>query len=356
MAAVFVLVAFGLVILYSLTMNVEKPDYATFWEQVVFACVGLTLLLVVSMIDYRYFRSLGWVLFAIGALSLIAVLLFGVTIHGSRSWFRIGSMTVQPVEFAKLCLIIFFAKYFSEHAADLLHLRHLLVSGAGFGLYIFLVLFQPDLGSGLILLGLFIAMAMLVNVRRSHILLLVTLLLVGMVVSWFFLLQPYQQDRILTLVNPGRDPLGQGYNVKQAVVAIGSGRLFGRGLGLGPQSQLNFLPEQKTDFIFAAIAEELGFVGASLLVVLFGLLFYRLFRIARRCRDNFGVYLIFGVAVALCIQMVMNIGMNLGLMQVAGVPLPFLSAGGSSLITTLIAIGVVQSVARRHQQPLLRSS
>lgn len=344
------LVVFGLVILFSLTLNVENPDLSTFRQQAVFAAIGCVLLFVFSTVDYRYLRSYGWPLFALGVVLLLAVLLFGQEIRGARSWFAIGTLTFQPVEAAKLCLIIFFAKYFSDHASDLTQLRHLIVSGAGAGLYLVLVMVQPDLGSAMILLGLFLAMALFVNVRRTHLGILLIVFVVGAVLSWLFLLRPYQKERIRTVFQPSRDPLGIGYNVKQATVAIGSGRLFGRGLGLGTQSQLKFLPEQKTDFIFAVIAEELGFVGAGVLVLLFLFLFYRCYRIAQSCRDAFGVYLIFGIFVVFFLHTVMNIGMNIGLMPVVGVPLPFLSAGGSSLITTLLAVGIVESVAIRQKR------
>lgn len=348
LALTVLLVAFGLAVLYSLTLNVDKPDLRPFQEQALFAVVGFAALFAVSCIDYRFFRSYGWVVFGIGAVLLLTVLVFGTEIRSARSWFTLGPWTVQPVELAKICLIVFFAKYFTDRSRDVFGMRHLVVAGAGAGLYLILVLLQPDLGSAMILLALFVALALLVNVQRAHLVLLTGVFVLGAVASWFLLLRPYQKERIRNVFNPGRDPLKLGYNVKQATVAIGAGRLFGRGLGLGTQSQLNFLPEQKTDFIFAVIAEELGFLGASVLLLLYAVLLYRLYALARRCRDEFGVYLIFGIFTMLFVQSAMNIGMNIGLLPVAGLPLPFLSAGGSSLITALVAIGMVQSVYIRH--------
>lgn len=342
---VVLFVAVSLVMLYSLSLNVDAPDLKTFREQVIFVVIGFLIFFVVSTIDYRTLRGFSLPLFAFGAMLLLAVLLFGSTIRGTKSWFVIGPWTFQPVEFAKIFLVLFFAKYLSDHPGDLLRLRHLFICGAGVGLYLLLTFLQPDPGSSLILLGLFFGITLLVNVRRSHLLLLLVVLVIGAALSWFFVLRDYHRERILLVFDPARDPLGRGYNVQQAKIAIGAGRMFGRGLGLGSQSQLNFLPEQKTDFIFAAIAEELGFVGAALLITLFGLLFHRLARIARRCRDDFGLYLVFGIFIVLFLQMVMNIGTNLGLFPVAGVPLPLISAGGSSLITTMIALGIVESVA-----------
>lgn len=349
-AIILALVAFGVAMLYSLTLNVVAPDFSTFRDQLIFAAIGLVLFFAASLVDYRYLKSYGWPLFALGIILLVGVLLFGTEIRGVKSWFIVGGMTFQPVEIAKLLLVIFFAKYFSEHAGDLLRLRHLLISGAGTGVYALLVILQPDLGSALILLGSFLAIVVLVNVRRSHLVLLVAVLIAASIASWFLVLRGYQRDRILTVLDPKSDPLGRGYNVQQAIVAIGSGRIFGRGLGLGSQSQLNFLPEQNTDFIFAVVAEELGLVGATVLLALFCWLLLRLFRIARNCQDDFGTYLVFGIAMILFVHMLMNIGMNLGLLPVAGVPLPFVSSGGSSLIMMLAAMGVVESVAMRSRR------
>lgn len=353
-ASILVLVAFGLVMLYSLTLNVTQPDVTSFYQQLLFAVVGLVVFCVVALIDYRYYRSYGWVLFGLGAVLLVAVLVFGTEIRNAKSWFVFGPFTFQPVEFVKPLLVLFFAKYFSDHTEDLLHFRHLIVSGAGATLYAVLVMLQPDFGSALILLGVFLCVAVFVNVRRSHLAFLFLLLLLIGGIGWRLVLRDYQRNRILAVVNPSRVSLQQKYNVEQATVAIGSGRFFGRGLGLGTQSQLNFLPEQKTDFIFAVIAEELGFVGGTILFGLYALFFFRCYRLASRCRDEFGTYVIFGIAMATFIQLSMNIGMNLGLFPVAGVPLPFVSYGGSSLLAMLLACGMIESVAIRSNRATTR--
>lgn len=347
-AVVALLIAFSIVMLYSLTLNVDKPDFATFHQQLLYAGIGLLVAIVVGVVDYRYAKGYGWVLFGAGLLLLAAVLAFGTEIRNTRGWFVLGPVTFQPVELAKLTMVIFFAKYFTEHADDLLRVRHLIVSGAGTLIAAALVMAQPDFGSALILLTTFLIIALFVNVRRLHLFFLVGGLVASIVLAWFFVLHGYQRERIRVLFQPSLDPLGIGYNVKQATVAIGAGWLYGRGLGLGTQSQLNFLPEQKTDFIFAVIAEELGFVGAVVLLTLYFLLFWRLFRIAQRSRDAFASHFTFGFAAVLFTQMVMNVGMNLGVMPVIGVPLPFVSAGGSSLLMFLIGIGLVQSIHARE--------
>ncbi len=347
-ASVVLLSLFGLVMLYSLTLNVANPDVASFHQQILFAVVSIVVFFFAMLLDYRYYRSYGWVLFAVGVVSLLGVLFFGTEIRSAKSWFVLGSLTFQPVELGKVLLILFFAKYFSDHARDLTRFRHLAVSGAGTAVYLILVMLQPDFGSALILLGLFLAVAIFVNVRRLHLVLLLLILIIVSVIAWEFMLQDYHRSRILAVVSPSHVSLQQRYNVEQATVAVGSGRLFGRGLGLGTQSQLNFLPEQKTDFIFAVVAEELGFMGAAALLGLYGFLFFRLYKIATRCRDEFGVYIVVGVGAAIFIQMGMNIGMNLGLFPVAGVPLPFVSYGGSSLLSLFLAIGIVESVVIRN--------
>ncbi|MBI4415282.1 MAG: rod shape-determining protein RodA [Candidatus Kerfeldbacteria bacterium] len=347
-ASVVLLSLFGLVMLYSLTLNVANPDVASFHQQILFAVVSIVVFFFAMLLDYRYYRSYGWVLFAVGVVALLGVLFFGTEIRSAKSWFVLGSLTFQPVELGKVLLILFFAKYFSDHARDLTRFRHLAVSGAGTAVYLILVMLQPDFGSALILLGLFLAVAIFVNVRRLHLVLLLLILIIVSVIAWEFMLQDYHRSRILAVVSPSHVSLQQRYNVEQATVAVGSGRLFGRGLGLGTQSQLNFLPEQKTDFIFAVVAEELGFMGAAALLGLYGFLFFRLYKIATRCRDEFGVYIVVGVGAAIFIQMGMNIGMNLGLFPVAGVPLPFVSYGGSSLLSLFLAIGIVESVVIRN--------
>ena len=216
-------------------------------------------------------------------------------------------------------------------------------------------MFQPDLGSAMILFLTWLAMVLLLPVPKKTILAIFLIILVLAAGAWLFVLQDYQKDRLLTFVQPQRDPLGSGYNVRQSVVAVGSGQVLGRGLALGSQSQLNFLPEQETDFIFAVIAEELGFVGAGLLLLLFASLFLRLYKIARETRDDFGNFLCLGIITYLTIQTFINIGMNLGIAPVTGIPLPLVSYGGSSLVSILIALGIVLNVNGKNQGSIFGS-
>lgn len=338
------LVLLGLAAIYSVTINVDQPDYGEVIRQSIFSIIGFVFLFFGSFFDYRFYRSAAWLIYAAGVVLLLGVLLFGSQIRGAQGWFVIGSVTIQPVEVAKLCLIIFLSRFFADYHDRDRHWRLIGVSGAATGLYVALVIAQPDLGSAMLMLIAWILMLMCTKVRRSVLLWLFVGIAISAGLAWQFVLQDYQRDRVIAFVNPAADPLGQGYNVTQSIVAIGSGKLFGRGLGLGTQSQLKFLPEAEEDFIFAVIAEELGFVGVVLLLSLFLVLFWRMYRALRNSYDNFSFFLVLGILFMIFIQMAVNIGTNLGLLPVAGVPLPLISAGGSSLIMTLFAIGIVESV------------
>ena len=224
------------------------------------------------------------------------------------------------------------------------------MTGVPVALYAILVMFQPDFGSAALMMGVWALMLLMAGMDRKVMLWSLMGGVTLMVGSWLFLFQDFQKERVMTLLQPERDPLGIGYNVTQARIAIGSGRLWGKGLGFGSQSQLQYLPEAQTDFIFAAIAEEFGFVGVLLVLGAFLLLFWRLWMLLRRVRDDFSTFLIVGFTAMLGIQMVVNIGMNLGLVPVTGLPLPFVSYGGSSLVSSLIAFGILESISVRTQQ------
>ncbi len=274
--------------------------------------------------------------------------------RGTAGWLHFGFFQVQPVEMAKLTLIIFLASFISKKKTELGEIVRIIVSFVLVFVLVVLVLKQPDLGSALVLSGIWAGMLFVSGIRIKH---LILLLVVGMTVigsSWFFL-APYQKDRVLTVLEPQADPKGSGYNVMQAIVAVGSGGLNGKGIGHGSQSQLNFLPEKHTDFIFSVIAEELGLFGSFLVLFLYGVILYRLKCIALSSQDNFGYLLTVGVMIMLFVQMLVNIGMNIGILPVTGIPLPLLSYGGSSLVTVLAALGLVSGVYMRRRSKLLPS-
>ncbi len=342
---VFFLVIIGVVGIYSIEVTADQPDYSLVIRQVVFFALGLILMLGAMVIDYRTIRGWSWILYGLAATMLTGVLLFGSTIRGTKGWFLIyGDFGFQPVELVKIIIIVLLAKLYYDWRGEVQTVKQLFIAGGLVGGLVVLVLVQPDFGSAFIMMALLIGTLLVVKMKRSYLIwMLIAILLLG-VITWQFVLRDYQKERIITFLNPDLDPYGSGYNIKQSIIAVGSGNFFGRGLALGPQSRLNFLPVQETDFIFAVIAEQLGLIGVALLITLFTILVYRMIRIARRARDDFGLFIIVGIVIYISAQTVMNIGMNIGLLPIAGVPLPFVSYGGSSLIASVILIGLVQSV------------
>ena len=282
-------------------------------------------------------------------LSLIAVWFFGRSIRGSTRWIDLGFFRLQPAEFAKLISVIIMAKFLDQSGEKIKNFRYVLLSAIYVGIPAFLILIEPDLGSSLVIVFTWAAMLFFSRMNKKH---FAVLLIAGIVLStfsWFFVLHDYQKSRVYSFVDPSKDPQGRGYNVLQSIIAVGSGSLTGRGVGRGLQSQLKFLPERQTDFIFASTAEELGLLGSLFILGMFTLMFSRMVKAAASARDNFGMYLTLGIFFMLLFQVVVNVGMNIGLLPVTGIPLPLLSFGGSSLLTTMLALGLVQSVIARQK-------
>lgn len=347
---VLLLMIFGLVALYSLQMNVSEPDFTLFKRQLIFVISGLIIFFLFSFINYHFWGDYYKVIFFFTLLLLGGVLVLGITIGGTTGWYAFLGQTFQPVELAKLALVIFLSRYFSEHAKDIHLIKYIIISGLISSILIWLVIIQPDLGSAIILIITWIVMVMLLPLRRKYLLNILFIIILLIIISWLFILRDYQQERVLTFLQPQRDPLGTGYNVTQSIIAVGSGRLIGRGLALGSQSQLNFLPAQETDFIFAVIAEELGLIGSTILLLLFFSLFYRLFRIVKATHDSLGIFLVLGLLTFLIAQLFINIGMNMGLAPIAGLPLPLVSYGGSSLISTLMALAIIHNIHLKNKE------
>ncbi len=340
--AIFFLVSLSLAILYGISINTANTGL--FVKQLIVVAIGFAAFFIISNLNYRLWMMYSKAFYAVGVLGLLFVLVFGVTIRGTTGWVSFAGFSFQPVEFAKIALIIMLAKYFSDHGRQFFLWRHILASGAMTAVYVALVLKQPDFGSAIVLLGTWFLMLMVVGVPRKHLIILVSTFLVVAVGAWFFVLKDYQKDRIMTFVNPQADILGVGYNVRQSVIAVGSGQIIGRGFGLGSQSQLKFLPEPETDFVFAVLAEEFGLIGVLILFAGFGALLYRLFRIAHKTGDNFAAFFCLGLAALMTVQTFINIGMNIGIAPVTGIPLPFISSGGSSLLGFFVAFGIVSSI------------
>jgi len=336
------LFSIGIAIIYSTTYGMTGGGKEAV-QQGIFGGIGLLAFLVVAFFDYRTFRGTSGILYFI-TIALLAIVFFtGVTTMGATRWIDIGGFKFQPSEFAKLFMIIAMAKYFSDHAEDMHNFKRIVISGIYFAIPTFMVIMQPDLGTALVFIVIWVSMLAVSRIQFKHFLILTAGALLLLPIGWATM-HDYQRDRITALVNPASDPKGAGYNVNQAQIAIGSGQFLGRGLGHGPQSQLNFIPEKHTDFIFAALSEEMGFLGALLVIVLFATLIARGIMIAAKSRDYFGMYLSTGIVALLAFHIFLNIGMNVGIAPVAGIPLPLISLGGSSVIVIFILLGILESI------------
>lgn len=347
--AMFILLCLSASVLYSLNLNIEASDFLVFKKQLIFILLGLVLFFLVANINYKVWSTFSKLIYILFAIVLLAVAFFGQEIKGTTGWIVIGPFSLQPVEFAKVACLLLLARYFADNSRDFYMFRHIFFSGMIVMFYVALVLLQPDLGSSLVMVGAWILMLLFTGLRKKYLIWLSIAFVVVATCAWFFVLAPYQKSRILVFFNPGLDPQGRGYNVLQSITAVGSGQLWGRGLALGSQSNLRFLPEPGTDFIFAVIAEDLGLLGVLLVLGLLGFIVYRLFGVVRLCQDDYGTYLVFGIVAMLLVQSFINIGMNMGISPVTGIPLPLVSAGGSSLWAVMIALGIAQSVYIRNR-------
>ena len=340
--AVILLIGIGLVAQYSL--NLDSEGFSSFKRQAIFAIVGICIFFGITFTNYRRFKEYAYYIYGFSILLLVASLIFGQIVRGTRGWF----LGFQVAEFAKFALIIVLARFWSDKLEKYPRTKTILIGLVIAILSVLLVLKQPDFGSAFILaLITFFSIAM-IDRSWKNVIKIILLSIIVLVVSWLFVFKSYQKERVLNFIDPQRDPFESGYQVTQSIVAVGSGKFLGRGFGLGSQSQLKFLPEAKTDFVFSVIAEELGFVFSFITVALYGIIFWRLALICYRAYDDFSLLVVYGVAAFLISQVMINIGMNLGLAPITGITLPFLSYGGSSLIVSLMTIGLVESV-QRHQ-------
>jgi len=337
-----------LTMLGAVTMFTFEGDNFFFDRQLMWVAIALLGLLLVYVPDYRFLRS-GNTLFFIYLVSiflLALVLIVGVTVKGAKSRFDIGFFAVQPSEYAKLVLIAVLAKYFSKRHELIGDFKNILVSGAYAFVPFALVAVQPDFGSALILGCIWFGMVLVAGISLRHLMVVGTVGVLALSLLWTVGFEDYQKERILTFLNPLEDIQGAGYNAYQSTIAVGSGQVFGKGVGYGTQSKLQFLPEYETDFIFAAFAEEWGFVGAILLFSLFGIVVWRLLYHALHAATNFEKLFAVGVTILVMSHFLVHIGMNIGLLPVTGTTVPFLSYGGSHLLTEFVAIGMVMAMSR----------
>jgi rod shape determining protein RodA len=345
------IVTLSIVLLYSATSERLEGPSGVHLKQLVWTVIGLLSMFAVLCIHYQTLCRHAYVLYGVLLVSLVIVLLFGRVVNGSQRWLVLGPWHMQTSELAKPVLILVLARYFTEHTpagTASLGFRNLLLPVLLVGLPFVLIVKQPNLSTAMVLVVLLGVMALMIGLHRTT---LITLLLLGIGVvplAWTLVLKDYQRARLLTLLNPQPDLLGAGYHSWQSKIAIGSGGLWGKGLLAGTQSRLSFLPERHTDFIFAVLAEEVGFVGVVLLLGLFACLLVHGFLIAYRSRDRLGALVATGVVTMLAVQVFLNIGMTIGLVPIIGLPLPLMSYGGSSLVMTFLCLGLLMNVRMRR--------
>ncbi len=345
--AVVLLVILGIVLIYSISL---EPGKSFVLQQSIFACIGLVGMVILSFVDYRALGTASISMYIMGVVLLALLLIpgIGTEIAGSTRWINLGFFQFQPSELFKLILIIVLAKYYSARMGDI-SFRHIIYGFIITLVPMILVLAEPDFGSAIVLLVIFITILVASGIRRIHLFIIGVSSLVFTPVTWY-LLKEYQKERILSFIDPGANPFGSGYNILQSIIATGSGRLWGRGLGYGPQSQLNFLPVQQSDFIFGVACEQLGFIGGLVILGFFGIIISRIISLAGIAKDNFGTLLAVGIAGMFIFQVLVNAGMNIGIMPITGITLPLVSYGGSSLIVSLALIGILQSIYMRHKK------
>ncbi len=330
-----------------LTMNSFTASNPYFTKQIVVIAIGAIVFLGASQIDWRFLRRPAVAASIFGALivPLLALIILGQEVKGAKSWFSIGSLGIEPVEFVKLALIIALAKYFSRRHTEIRNIRHVFVSGAYAAIVFVLVALQPDFGGAIIIFLIWLSMVLVSGISRKHLGAVFGAGLVAFALLWFFGFHDYQKQRIMTFLNPTANIQGAGYNAYQSTIAVGSGEIFGKGIGYGTQSKLRFLPEYQTDFIFAAFAEEWGFVGILFVFALDGVIFWRIARTAVRGASNFETLFALGVLFYFFAHFLLHVGINLGVLPVTGTTIPFMSFGGSHLMAEFLALGMLSGMA-----------
>jgi len=317
-----------------------------FEKQIIWIIISLCLFFLFSFIDFRFLRRTDILvaIFLVFSALLLFLFILGSTVKGATSWFDFGGFSFQPSDLMKLVVVIILAKYLSRRYVEIAHPKHIFISGLYAFVPFVLVFLQPDFGSAVIIFLVWIGMMFVSGISKKHLLLIFSIIAFVFLFIWLFIFQPYQKDRIINFIHPLADIQGSGYNAYQSTIAVGSGQILGKGIGYGTQSRLQFLPEHETDFIFASFAEEWGFLGVLVLLILLGLVIWRILVNASFGVSNFEILYGLGVAILFTSQMVINIGVNIGLLPVTGTTLPFLSYGGSHLLTEFIALGILMGM------------
>ncbi len=340
------LIGTGVLMIYSATFQTLSAQL--YVRQLQWFAVSLVLFVILLNVDYHFLADSSLPLYLGSVILLIAVLFFGKRISGAKSWFALGYFNFQPSEIAKIATILFLAKYLSDETRMFLELRDFLMSGLIVAIPMFLIILQPDMGTTLTFLPPLILLMFLAGMRYKWIFMAILSGIACLPVFWLFLKQ-YQKDRILTFIDPSKDPLGAGYQIIQSKIAVGSGRLFGKGL-LSKQTQayLDYIPEKHTDFVFSVLAEDFGLIGVIVTLSLYFILMIRILFTAKQARDRVGVFIVMGLFAIFFFHFIINVGMIVGLMPITGLPLPLMSYGGSSLLSTVAAIAIIMNVRMRR--------
>ncbi|MCR4334542.1 MAG: rod shape-determining protein RodA [Patescibacteria group bacterium] len=334
------------------TMDSFVGDSPLFEKQLTWIIISIIIFFIFSFMDFRFLRRTEVVtsLFLASVLSLIAILLFARVIKGAQSWFNFGGVSFQPSDPIKLVLILILAKYFSRRHIEIANLRHIIVSGFyAFTLFL-LILLEPDFGSAIIIFLIWLGMVLISGISKKHLLAVFVICVLSFASLWSFGFKEYQKQRIVNFLNPLTDIRGSGYNAYQSTIAVGSGKVLGKGVGYGTQSRLKFLPEYQTDFIFAAFAEEWGFLGVIILFILYGIVIWRILINTIYGSTNFEILFGAGIAVLFMAHLIINVGMNIGLLPVTGITIPFMSYGGTHLLTEFMGLGILMGMRRYRRE------
>ncbi len=319
-----------------------------FDRQIIWLSISFFVFIIFSFIDFSFLKQTNILIYLFLFFSFILLLLFilGNVAKGAQSWFDFGGFSFQPVDMMKLVLILILAKYFSRRHVEIRNFKHIFISGLYAFIPFLLVFLQPDFGSAMVIFFIWFGMILVSGISKKHLLVVFGVGAIVFLILWSFVFKPYQKDRISNFFNPLKDAQGSGYNVVQSTVAVGSGQIFGKGVGFGSQSRLQYLPESETDFIFASFSEEWGFIGSVIVLVLFTLIILRILYFASYGLANFETLFALGIAIYFITHIIINVGMNIGVMPVTGIPLPFMSYGGSHLLTEFGALGILVSMSK----------
>lgn len=345
---VILISALSIIVISSASHAAMTGSYKKVAVQFVAIIVGLISLFIVNLFDYNIYPKFATYIYIANILVLLSVLFIGRVSHGARSWIYIGPICIEPAEFSKLALIITLAKKFND-MEEIKSFKELLSPLVHVGIPFIIVMLQPNLGMALVFLAIFIGMVFISGIKPRVFTELIAAGIAFIPIA-YEILKPYQRNRLLSFINPNLDPMGSGYHVVQSKIAVGSGMFWGKGLFNGSQTQLYFLPEAWTDFIFSVISEELGFIGAFIIILLYGILLYKAWRIAFMAKDKYGRLVAAGILSMFSFHILENIGMTIGIMPVAGITLPFMSYGGSSMVLNMIAIGILLNIGMRRQK------